>query len=455
MDYRIERDSMGEVRVPKNARYGAQTQRSLENFPIGKEKMPREVLVALIQVKKACALVNGQLGQLDEDIADSIVSACQDLLSKPLSRGDFPLAVWQTGSGTQTNMNVNEVIAHIANEKRSDNFIHPNDHVNRGQSSNDVFPTAMHIAAVGAIENKLLPVLEKMIYILRSQEKKYHDVITVGRTHMMDATPIRYSQMLSGYRVGLEACQDMIQETLRHLRQLPIGGTAVGTGLNVPEGFVTAVVRELTRATGLTFVGDNNKFYGLSQKNAFVFMHQALKALATHLLKMVNDLRMMASGPRAGLAEIEIPANEPGSSIMPGKVNPTQIEALSMVCVQVIANDLAISYANSLGNFQLNTYMPLIIHDFLQSVNILSDGMESFCDRCLSGMKPKTEKMRENVDHSLMLVTKLNPVIGYEKGAKVVNKALAENISLKEATLELGYLTEEEFDAQMDPWDMV
>ena len=449
MNYRIEKDSLGEVRVDADHLWGAQTQRSLENFRIGREKMPPEIISALVLLKKACALVNHDLGRLSEEKKELIVSACQDIISGKYP-DEFPLAVWQTGSGTQSNMNVNEVIAHICQGR-----VHPNDDVNMSQSSNDTFPTAMHMAAVISLKEKLMPVLEDIISSLKQLEAENSDVIKSGRTHLMDATPLSFAQELSGYRSSLEYDRQMIESALAHVSRLAIGGTAVGTGINAPDGFDVLVCRRLSDMTSQNFRPDENKFHGLTSREALVYCHGGLKALAADLMKIANDIRWMASGPRCGLGEITIPANEPGSSIMPGKVNPTQCEALTMVAVQVMGNDAAIGFAASQGNFELNVYAPLIAHDFLQSVRLLADGMESFTANCLSGLKANREVMENYLSRSLMNVTALSPKIGYEKAAEVAHKAHAENLSLKQAVLQLGYLSEEEFDEIMDYRKMI
>ncbi|MBO4219223.1 MAG: class II fumarate hydratase [Erysipelotrichaceae bacterium] len=449
MNYRIEKDSLGEVRVDADHLWGAQTQRSLENFRIGREKMPPEIISALVLLKKACALVNHDLGRLSEEKKELIVSACQDIISGKYP-DEFPLAVWQTGSGTQSNMNVNEVIAHICQGR-----VHPNDDVNMSQSSNDTFPTAMHMAAVISLKEKLMPALEGIISSLKQLEAGNSDVIKSGRTHLMDATPLSFAQELSGYRSSLEYDRQMIESALAHVSRLAIGGTAVGTGINAPDGFDVLVCRRLSDMTSQNFRPDENKFHALTSRDALVYCHGALKALAADLMKIANDIRWMASGPRCGLGEITIPANEPGSSIMPGKVNPTQCEALTMVAVQVMGNDAAIGFAASQGNFELNVYAPLIAHDFLQSVRLLADGMESFTANCLSGLKANREVMENYLSRSLMNVTALSPKIGYEKAAEVAHKAHAENLSLKQAVLQLGYLSEEEFDEIMDYRKMI
>lgn len=456
MNFREEHDSMGTVRVPADACWGAQTQRSLENFPIGTEKMPQEIISAFALLKKACAKVNliYQPQKMTEEKCQLICRICDDILQGKLS-DQFPLAVWQTGSGTQSNMNVNEVIAHCGNVIAKKNLLHPNDDVNMSQSSNDTFPTAMHIAAATQIHQRLLPSLELLIDAFAKLEEENQGVIKSGRTHLQDATPIAFSQEISGWRGMLERCRSQINETLPGLYTLAIGGTAVGTGLNAPKGFDHAVAKEIAALTGLPFVTDPNKFHALSSKDDLTFAHGALKTLAADLMKIANDIRWLASGPRLGLGEIFIPANEPGSSIMPGKVNPTQCEALTMVAVQVMANDVAVGFSSSQGNFQLNVYMPVCIYNFLQSVRLLADAMDSFRLRCVCGIRANREKMRENLHRSLMLVTAISPIIGYENAARVAKKAYEEQLSLREACLQLGYMTAQEFDQAFHPEEMI
>lgn len=456
MNFREEHDSMGTVRVPADACWGAQTQRSLENFPIGTEKMPQEIISAFALLKKACAKVNliYQPQKMTEEKCQLICRICDDILQGKLS-DQFPLAVWQTGSGTQSNMNVNEVIAHCGNVIAKKNLLHPNDDVNMSQSSNDTFPTAMHIAAATQIHQRLLPSLELLIDAFAKLEEENQGVIKSGRTHLQDATPIAFSQEISGWRGMLERCRSQINETLPGLYTLAIGGTAVGTGLNAPKDFDDAVAKEIAALTGLPFVTDPNKFHALSSKDDLTFAHGALKTLAADLMKIANDIRWLASGPRLGLGEIFIPANEPGSSIMPGKVNPTQCEALTMVAVQVMANDVAVGFSSSQGNFQLNVYMPVCIYNFLQSVRLLADAMDSFRLRCVCGIRANREKMRENLHRSLMLVTAISPIIGYENAARVAKKAYEEQLSLREACLQLGYLTAQEFDQAFHPEEMI
>lgn len=454
MDYRIEKDSMGEIKVPKDRYWGAQTQRSLENFPIGCEIMPEEIIYAFGVLKKAAAIVNHQLEKLSDEKAEYIIQASDEVIAGDLDK-HFPLLVWQTGSGTQSNMNVNEVIANRGNIlalKKA--LLHPNDDVNMSQSSNDTFPTAMHIAAVIAIQKNLLPAIQKMIDTCVRLEKENEGIVKSGRTHLQDATPIRFSQEISAWRDMLEKDQAMIKKTLRFLRQLAIGGTAVGTGINAPPEFGVMVAETISEILNESFESAPNKFQALTSKDALVFTHGAVKALAADLMKIANDVRWLASGPRCGLGEIMIPENEPGSSIMPGKVNPTQCEALTMIAVQVMANDVAVSMAASQGNFQLNVFMPVCIYNFLQSVRLLSDGINSFHDRCFSGIKANREKMHENLYRSLMLVTALNPYIGYDNAAKTAKLAHQQNISLKEACVQLGFLSEEEFDRVFNPEQM-
>ena len=454
MEYRIEHDSMGEMQVPADKYWGAQTQRSYQNFRIGTEKMPKEVITAFAYLKKAAALANFRLGKLDEEKLNAIDAAADEILDGKLD-DNFPLVVWQTGSGTQSNMNVNEVIANRGNEIAGKRLLHPNDDVNKSQSSNDTFPTAMHIAAVFEIRRKLLPSIDAMIETFRRLEKENEGVIKSGRTHLQDATPIAFSQEISGWRNMLEVSRDQIEAAIPGISRLALGGTAVGTGLNAPKGFAEEAAKAVSELTGYTFVTAENKFHSLTSKDELVFMHGALKALAADLMKIANDVRWLASGPRDGLEEITIPANEPGSSIMPGKVNPTQCESMTMVAVQVIANDTAIAFAASQGNFELNVFMPVLIYNFLQSVRLLSDGMRSFNNNCLAGLKANRDVMQHNLHNSLMLVTALNPYIGYENAAKTAKLAFAENISLREACVRLGFLTAEKFDEVFHPEEMV
>ena len=454
MEYRIEHDSMGEMRVPADSYWGAQTQRSYENFRIGTEKMPAEIIRAFAVLKKTAAIANNRLGKLDGDRCRLIGEVCDEILEGKLDN-EFPLVVWQTGSGTQSNMNVNEVIANRGNEIAGEKLLHPNDTVNMSQSSNDTFPAAMHIAAVTSLEKGLLPALKAMTEELIRLEEENRGIVKSGRTHLQDAVPISFSQEISGWRAMLEKCAAMIRDSEKGLKELALGGTAVGTGLNAPAGFAEEVAKAVSELTSYDFVTEENKFHALSAKDAIVFSHGALKALAADLMKIANDVRWLSSGPRCGLGEIYIPENEPGSSIMPGKVNPTQCEAVTMVAVQVMGNDAAIGIAASQGNFQLNVFMPVIIYNYLQSVRLLTDAVESFRKNCVSGIRPNREKMAHNLHNSLMLVTALNPYIGYENAARTAKTAYKENISLKEACVRLGFLTAERFDEVFHPEEMV
>ncbi|HOO22074.1 MAG TPA: class II fumarate hydratase [Clostridia bacterium] len=454
MEFRVEKDSLGEVQVPADKYWAAQTERSRKNFRIGGELMPLEIIRALATIKKAAAITNFKKGKLDQRRCELIVKVCDEILENKLT-GQFPLVVWQTGSGTQTNMNVNEVIANRGNELASEKLLHPNDHVNMSQSSNDVFPSAIHVAAVCGIEDKLLPELEKIIGTFKLLEDENAGLIKVARTHLQDATPIAFSQEISGWRTMCEKSRDMIVSTLPYIKELALGGTAVGTGINAPQNFGEDAAKEISRITGKTFAAAANKFHALAAKDALAFSHGALKALACDLMKIANDIRLMASGPRCGLGEIFIPENEPGSSIMPGKVNPTQCEAITMIAVQVMANDTAVSVAASQGNFELNVFMPLIAYNFLQSVCLLSDGIQSFDRHCLMGLRANAEKMRHNVENSLMKAAALNPYIGYDKAAKVAMKAYKEDISLKDACLKLGWLDEKTLDEIFDVTKMI
>jgi len=454
MEYRIEHDSMGEVQVPADRYWGAQTQRSFQNFPIGTEKIPMEVIRAFAILKKAAAIANNRLGKLDEKRLALISQACDEILASKLD-DNFPLSVWQTGSGTQSNMNVNEVIAGRGNAIAGEKILHPNDHSNMSQSSNDTFPTAMHIAAVMEIEDKLFPAIDRLTDTFTRLMAENEGIVKTGRTHLQDATPISFSQEISGWREMLIKSKAMLSLSLKGLYELALGGTAVGTGLNAPEGFDTEVAKAVAELTGKDFVTAPNKFHSLTSKDELVFAHGALKGLAADMMKMANDIRWLSSGPRCGLGEIFIPENEPGSSIMPGKVNPTQCESVTMVAVQVIANDTAVGMAASQGNFELNVFMPVCIYNFLQSVRLLTDSLNSFNDRCVSGIRANREKMDENLHRSLMLVTCLNPYIGYENAAKTAKKAYKENISLKEACVELGFLTADKFDEIFHPEQMV
>ncbi len=456
MNMRKEHDSMGELLVPADKYWGAQTQRSLENFKIGTEKMPGEVLHALGALKLAAARTNAVLRpeKMTEEKLCLIETAADEVMRGALD-SHFPLSVWQTGSGTQSNMNANEVIANRANELAGKKLFHPNDDINMSQSSNDTFPTAMHISAVILIENTLLPEIREMTKTLLHLEKENEGVVKSGRTHLQDATPISFSQEISGWRSSLERDSEMIESALVPLREIALGATAVGTGLNAPKGFDVTVADELSRITGTHFYPAKNKFHALTSKGELVFMHGALKALAADMMKMANDIRWLASGPRAGLGEITIPENEPGSSIMPGKVNPTQCESVTMVAVQVMAADTAIGFAASQGNFELNVFMPVLIHNFLTSVRLLADSLRSFRKNCVEGIKANQEKMKANLHNSLMLATALSPHIGYENAAKVVHLAHEKGLSLKDACLSLGYLTKEEFDKYFHPEKMI
>ena len=456
--FRIEHDSMGEVRVPADKYWGAQTERSHENFPIGVgiETMPQEILHAFGILKKAAAQANHELKpekMTQEKLAAIEQAADEDISGKLLEH--FPLVVWQTGSGTQSNMNTNEVIANRGNELAGRKLLHPNDDINMSQSSNDTFPTAMHIAAVEAIVGKVLPAVELLTATFRRLEEENRGIVKSGRTHLQDATPIEFSQEISGWRSSLEKDAAMLRLALPELKELALGGTAVGTGLNAPKGFDKLVAEKISALTGREFRTAENKFHALTSKDELVFAHGALKALAADMMKIANDVRWLASGPRDGLGEIFIPENEPGSSIMPGKVNPTQCEAVTMVAVQVMGNDVAVGMAASQGNFELNVFMPVCIYNFLQSARLLAEAIVSFNNNCATGIRANREKMRHNLHNSLMLVTALNPYIGYENAAKTAKKAFKENISLKEACVELGFLTAEKFDEVFHPEQMV
>ena len=456
-EYRIEHDSMGEVRVPADRYWGAQTERSRNNFPIGsgREPMPEEIIRAFAMLKEAAARANRELRpeKMTEEKCAAIRAAAADVREGRL-KDHFPLVVWQTGSGTQSNMNVNEVIANRGNEIAGKQLLHPNDDVNMSQSSNDTFPTALHIAGALAAEKSVLPALRALTDTLRRLEAENTDVLKCGRTHLQDATPIRFSQEISGWRASLERDEELILTACGPMRELALGGTAVGTGLNAPEGFDRLSAGILAEMTGVPFRTAGNKFHALTSLDEMVFAHGALKALACDLMKIANDIRWLASGPRLGLGEITIPANEPGSSIMPGKVNPTQCEQVTMVALQVIGNDTTVGMAASQGNFELNVFLPVCAYNFLQSARLLAESMASFNERCVSGIRANREKMAENVERSLMLVTALNPVIGYEKAAKTAQKAFREGISLKEACVALGFLTEEQFDEAFHPEKM-
>ncbi|WP_281746742.1 class II fumarate hydratase [Helicobacter suis] len=459
MDYRIEHDTMGEVKVENSKYWGAQTQRSYENFKIGTEKMPSELIFTFAKLKKALAKVNHDLGKLSQEKSEAIIKACNAILEGKLE-GMFPLAIWQTGSGTQTNMNMNEVIANYATEILGGNFrekklIHPNDDVNMSQSSNDTFPTAMHIVSVLEITQTLLPALDKLHATLESKSQAFDEIIKIGRTHLQDATPLTLGQEFSGYASMLKHSKEQIMQSLEGLRELAIGGTAVGTGLNAHPQLSEKVAKQLSQDTGQVFKSAPNKFHALSSHDAITFAHGALKALAANLMKIANDIRWLASGPRCGLGELSIPENEPGSSIMPGKVNPTQCEALTMVAVQVMGNDAAIGFAASQGNFELNVFKPVIIYNFLQSLRLLSDSMLSFDLHCAQGIQPNKDKIDYYLHHSLMLVTALNPHIGYENAAKVAKNAHKKGISLKESAVELGLLSAEDFEKFVVPEKMI
>ena len=458
MEYRIEHDSMGEVRVPADKYWGAQTERSHENFPIGVgiETMPREITHAFGILKKAAAMANHTLKpeKMTDEKLDAISRACDEVISGALNE-HFPLVVWQTGSGTQSNMNANEVIANRGNEIAGKKLLHPNDDINMSQSSNDTFPTAMHIAAVTAIEDKVFPAIDGLVATFRRLEAEHEGVVKSGRTHLQDATPIAFSQEISGWRTSLEKDKQLLTLALPELKKLALGGTAVGTGLNAPKGFDTEVAKAVSALTGKHFETAENKFHALTSKDELVFAHGGLKALAADLMKIANDVRWLASGPRDGLGEITIPENEPGSSIMPGKVNPTQCEAVTMVAVQVMGNDAAVGFAASQGNFELNVFMPVCIYNFLQSARLLAEAMVSFNQNCAVGIRANREKMNHNLHNSLMLVTALNPYIGYENGAKTAKLAYKENISLKEACVRLGFLTAERFDEVFHPEQMI
>ena len=454
MEYRLEKDSLGEVKVPAARLWGAQTQRSLENFPIGDDRMPIELIRAFAVLKKAAALTNCELGCLDARRAGLIAAVCDEILAGEHD-GEFPLSVWQTGSGTQTNMNLNEVIANRGNALAGEMLLHPNDTVNMSQSSNDTFPTAMHIAALTAVRGALIPAAGDCITVLRRLETENEDVIKIGRTHLQDATPLRFSQEISGWRGMLESTRDELALASASLTELALGGTAVGTGLNAPEGFAEKAAEKIAALTGLPFVSDPNKFRALTSKDALVFTHGAVKAMAACMMKIANDVRWLASGPRCGIGEIRIPENEPGSSIMPGKVNPTQCESVTMVAVQVMSDDTAIGIAASQGNFELNVFMPVLAYNFLHSVRLLADSIRSFTERCLAGLVADRARMKENLVNSLMLVTCLSPRLGYENAAKAARLAYLEGLTLKEAVLRLGLLGAEEFDELVKPEKMV
>lgn len=458
LDYRIEKDTMGEIKVPADKLWGAQTQRSLQNFKISGERMPIEVVYAMAYIKKASANANAKLGVLDAAKAAIIGEAVDEIVSGQWDE-HFPLVVWQTGSGTQTNMNVNEVIANRANallqERGSDVRIHPNDDVNRSQSSNDTFPAAMHIAGVIALEDRLLPAIDVLNGTLRAKAEQFNDLVKIGRTHLQDATPITLGQEISGWYSMLDRTRAMLVQSVDQMRDLALGGTAVGTGLNAHPDFAVKVAEEVTTLTGKSFITAENKFHSLTSHDQIVYTHGAIKALAADLMKIANDVRWLASGPRCGIGEISIPENEPGSSIMPGKVNPTQSEAITMAVCQVIGNDTAISMAASQGNFELNVFKPVIIYNFLQSVALMADGMISFNDNCAIGIEPNEAAIKRNLDQSLMLVTALNPHIGYENAAAIAKNAHKKGLTLKESAIASGLLTEEQFDQYVRPENMI
>lgn len=456
---RTETDSIGAIEVPDDAYWGAQTQRSLINFAIGEQRMPLAVVHALALIKKAAARVNSRIGELPPDVARLIEQAADEVLAGQHD-AQFPLVVWQTGSGTQSNMNVNEVIAGRANElagqgRGGKSPVHPNDHVNRAQSSNDSFPTAMHIAAVQAVQHQLLPAIAELSGALAEQAARHMDLVKTGRTHLMDATPVTFGQELSAFVAQLDYAERAIRTSLPAVCELAQGGTAVGTGLNAPRGFAEAMAAELAALAGLPFVSAPNKFAALAGHEPLTALSGALKTLAVALMKIANDLRLLGSGPRAGLAEVRLPANEPGSSIMPGKVNPTQCEALSMLACQVLGNDATIAFAASQGQLQLNVFKPVIIHNLLQSIRLLADGCRNFAEHCVVGLEPDTRQMAAHLERGLMLVTALNPHIGYDKAAEIAKKAYAEGLTLREAALQLGYLSNEEFDAWVRPHNML
>ncbi|GAK00936.1 MULTISPECIES: class II fumarate hydratase [Geomicrobium] len=458
MEYRIEKDTLGEMQVPADKHWGAQTQRSVHNFPIGSEKMPREVVLGFAILKKAAARANESLGKLDSERADAIAKAADEVLAGKWD-SHFPLVVWQTGSGTQSNMNMNEVLARrgteILQEQGKDITIHPNDDVNRSQSSNDTFPTAMHIAAVSDVNQRLLPALAKLKQTLQQKSEQFDSIIKIGRTHLQDATPLTLGQEVSGWYEMLRKSETMISESIRHLHDLAIGGTAVGTGINAHPEFGDRTAGFISEYTSFPFRSAPNKFHALTSHDDTTYAHGAIKALAADLMKIANDVRWLASGPRSGIGELTIPANEPGSSIMPGKVNPTQSEALTMVATQVMGNDAAIGFAASQGNFELNVFKPVIIYNFLQSVQLLTDAMHSFHDRCIEGLEAEEANIANHVKNSLMLVTALNPHIGYENAAAIAKHAHQEGLTLKEAALQSGHLTEEQFNEWVDPAKMV
>ncbi len=454
MKMRTEQDSMGKIKVPVDKLWGAQTQRSFINFQIGIEKMPMEIIRSFAVLKKAAALVNSDLGQLEKAVGNTIAMVCDEILEGKWD-DHFPLVVWQTGSGTQTNMNVNEVIANRANQILNKKIVHPNDHVNKSQSSNDTFPTAMHICAAIDLEKKLLPVISLLKNILKQKMEEYQHIIKTGRTHLQDAVPLTLGQEISGWLRMVERSEEFIRNGLEKLKDLALGGTAVGTGLNAHPEFGSKAALAIADISGINFQTAPNKFHSLTSLDELVFAHGAVKSLAVDLMKIANDIRWLSSGPRCGIGELNIPANEPGSSIMPGKINPTQCEAVTMVAVQVIGNDVTIGIAASQGNFELNVFLPVTIYNFLQSVRLLTDSISSFTENCLKGLSPNIEKINYYLQNSLMLVTALNPVIGYDKAAKIAQKAHIEGITLKEAAIQLGFLAADEFDRIVDPQKMV
>ncbi|MCF1265703.1 class II fumarate hydratase [Morganella morganii] len=456
---RIEKDSMGPIDVPADKLWGAQTQRSLEHFRISVEKMPADLIAALAITKKAAAAVNCDLGLLAKKRADAVIAAADEVLAGKHPE-EFPLAIWQTGSGTQSNMNMNEVLANRASEilggqRGGERIVHPNDDVNKSQSSNDVFPTAMHVAAVIAVSTQLIPELKSLHSVLAAKAEAYRDIVKIGRTHLQDATPLTLGQEISGWAAMLQYNLKHLENSLPHLSELALGGTAVGTGLNTHPEYAVRVAKKIAELSGQPFVTAPNKFEALATCDALVHAHGALKGLAASLMKIANDVRWLASGPRCGIGEIAIPENEPGSSIMPGKVNPTQCEAMTMLCAQVMGNDVAVNIGGASGNFELNVFRPMVIHNFLQSVRLLADGMRSFNEHCAVGIEPNRERISQLLNESLMLVTALNTHIGYDKAAEIAKKAHKEGLTLKASAMKLGYLTEAEFDAWVRPEDMV
>ncbi|HCR4024203.1 TPA: class II fumarate hydratase [Morganella morganii] len=456
---RIEKDSMGPIDVPADKLWGAQTQRSLEHFRISVEKMPADLIAALAITKKAAAAVNCDLGLLAKERADAVIAAADEVLAGKHPE-EFPLAIWQTGSGTQSNMNMNEVLANRASEilggkHGGERIVHPNDDVNKSQSSNDVFPTAMHVAAVIAVSTQLIPELKSLHSVLAAKAEAYRDIVKIGRTHLQDATPLTLGQEISGWAAMLQYNLKHLENSLPHLSELALGGTAVGTGLNTHPEYAVRVAKKIAELSGQPFVTAPNKFEALATCDALVHAHGALKGLAASLMKIANDVRWLASGPRCGIGEIAIPENEPGSSIMPGKVNPTQCEAMTMLCAQVMGNDVAVNIGGASGNFELNVFRPMVIHNFLQSVRLLADGMRSFNEHCAVGIEPNRERISQLLNESLMLVTALNTHIGYDKAAEIAKKAHKEGLTLKASAMKLGYLTEAEFDAWVRPEDMV